>query len=421
VIITWMLSALLFTVLLAAAAWCAEVALRSAGRQARGAWLAALVAAAIWPVLAPLACRAWPGGDGLNTVAVRIPGIRVLQDGSMASVPWLPSLDQLAISVWIVVSLALLVRLGWALMTLSRVRAEAQNANVDGVSVLVSATMGPAVVGVVEPQILLPKSLLDLDEPLRHLVLRHEEEHRSARDQLIVVGSAMALALFPWNLALSWIVRRARLALEIDCDMRVLSRGASVNQYGKLLLFIAQRQATTALAPMLAASTSHLERRIIAMRKPQPARRTARVVVALAGMTVAVVAACTSDVADPVAKPSEQSTPVRIPTVAQEPYFEYQVEKIARQLPSDRHLLRYPDVLRVAKVQGEVLTQFVVDANGRVEPGSFKALRSDHALFTQAVSAAVSGMQFEPAEVGGKKVRQLVQQPFTFALSKDRP
>jgi beta-lactamase regulating signal transducer with metallopeptidase domain len=416
-IATWMLSVLLFTVLLAAAAWCAEVALRLSRRQARGAWLAAIVAAVTWPVLAPLARRVWPGNAVLNTVAVRIPGIRVLQDGVMASNSWLPSLDQLVVAVWFVVSLALLLRLWRALMTLSDVRAQAHATNVDGISVLVSPTIGPAVVGVVEPQILLPKSLLDLDEPLRRLVLRHEQEHRTARDQLIVVGSAVVLALFPWNLALSWIVRRARLALEIDCDMRVLSRGASANQYGKLLLFIAQRQSTMALAPMLAASTSHLERRIIAMHKPQPSRRTARVVVALLGMTVAVVAACNSDVADPVVKPTELSTPARLPAAAPEPYFEFQVEKVARQVGADSPL-KYPQVLRAANVSGVVLAQFVVDTNGRVELGTFKALKSDHALFTQAVSDALPDMRFDPAYVGLKKVRQLVQQPFTFALSK---
>jgi TonB family protein len=276
--------------------------------------------------------------------------------------------------------------------------------------------MGPAVVGVVAPQILLPKSLLELDEPLRRLVLRHEDEHRTARDQWIVVGSAVALALFPWNLALWWVVRRARLALEIDCDMRVLSWGSSVNQYGKLLLFIAQRQGMTALAPMLAASTSHLERRIIAMRKTQPARRRARIVVALAGMIIAVVAACTSDVGNGVT-PSETRAQTAKPVEANQPYLEYQVEKVARQIGAVSRI-QYPRSLRDANVSGEVLAQFVVDANGRVEPGSFKALKSDHALFTQAVGDAMPGLRFEPADVGGKKVRQVVQQPFTFALSR---
>jgi protein TonB len=45
-------------------------------------------------------------------------------------------------------------------------------------------------------------------------------------------------------------------------------------------------------------------------------------------------------------------------------------------------------------------------------------LKSSHELFTQAVKNALPNMRFYPAEVGGKKVKQLVQQPFTFSLSK---
>ena len=93
------------------------------------------------------------------------------------------------------------------------------------------------------------------------------------------------------------------------------------------------------------------------------------------------------------------------------------MEKVARQVGADSPL-KYPQVLRAANVSGVVLAQFVVDTNGRVELGTFKALKSDHALFTQAVSDALPDMRFDPAYVDLKKVRQLVQQPFTFALSK---
>ena len=107
----------------------------------------------------------------------------------------------------------------------------------------------------------------------------------------------------------------------------------------------------------------------------------------------------------------------RAPTVATAPYFEFQVEKQAQQTPGAGRI-RYPDSLRTANVEGEVLAQFVVDENGQTEPGSFKVLKSDHPLFSLAVQTALPGMHFSAAEIGGKKVRQLVQQPFTFTLSK---
>ena len=95
-------------------------------------------------------------------------------------------------------------------------------------------------------------------------------------------------------------------------------------------------------------------------------------------------------------------------------YFEFQVDKPVAQVPGTIGAT-YPDALRSAKVEGEVLAQFVVDTSGRYEDGTFKVLKSSHELFTQAMRDALPQMRFTPAEVGGVKVRQLVQQPFTFS------
>ncbi len=100
-----------------------------------------------------------------------------------------------------------------------------------------------------------------------------------------------------------------------------------------------------------------------------------------------------------------------------QPYFEFQVEKPVVPAPGSISP-RYPDMLRQAGVEGEVLAQFVVDTTGRAEPGSLKILKSSHDMFIQSVKNALPQMKFIPAEVGGKKVKQLVQQPFTFSISK---
>jgi periplasmic protein TonB len=103
--------------------------------------------------------------------------------------------------------------------------------------------------------------------------------------------------------------------------------------------------------------------------------------------------------------------------VNDQPYFEFQVEKQVQQIPGTGNL-RYPDMLRSANVEGEVLAQFVVDTTGRYESGTFKVLKSSHELFTAAVKSALPNMKFYPAEVGGRKVKQLVQMPFQFNLTK---
>jgi protein TonB len=79
---------------------------------------------------------------------------------------------------------------------------------------------------------------------------------------------------------------------------------------------------------------------------------------------------------------------------------------------------RYPDVLRSAGVEGKVIAQFVVDESGRAEEGTLRFIRGDNALFEDAVRTALRRMRFVPAEVGGRKVRQLVQMPFMFTLSR---
>jgi protein TonB len=79
---------------------------------------------------------------------------------------------------------------------------------------------------------------------------------------------------------------------------------------------------------------------------------------------------------------------------------------------------RYPELLRAAGVQGEVVVTFVVDTTGRVEPSSLVILNSTNDLFGAAVRTALPAMRFLPAKADGHKVKQQVQQPFVFTIAK---
>ena len=105
------------------------------------------------------------------------------------------------------------------------------------------------------------------------------------------------------------------------------------------------------------------------------------------------------------------------PLDSNQPFFEFQVEKPVVAAPGSPQP-RYPEILRTAGVEGEVLAQFVVDTTGRVEMNTFKILKSSHDMFIAAVRNAMPNMRFIPAEVGGRRVKQLVQQPYTFAIAK---
>lgn len=100
----------------------------------------------------------------------------------------------------------------------------------------------------------------------------------------------------------------------------------------------------------------------------------------------------------------------------QEAYLVTQVEKSAEASPTSEPP-RYPEALRAANIEGIVTATFVVDTAGYAELGSFKVAESTHPLFTEEVQRALAKMRFYPAEIGGRKVRMLVQQSFTFKLT----
>ena len=100
-----------------------------------------------------------------------------------------------------------------------------------------------------------------------------------------------------------------------------------------------------------------------------------------------------------------------------EPYNETMVEQQVMADPGNAPP-RYPQMLRSAGVEGLVHAQFVVDTTGRVERESIRFTRTGHQLFAQAVTDALLRSRYAPAEAGGRKVRQLVQQAFSFALQR---
>jgi alpha-tubulin suppressor-like RCC1 family protein len=109
-------------------------------------------------------------------------------------------------------------------------------------------------------------------------------------------------------------------------------------------------------------------------------------------------------------------TPRAADSAARNAYFEFQVERPVGMLPDSPPPV-YPTALRQAKVDGEVVAAFVVDTMGLAELATFKVLRSSHQEFTDAVLAVLPRMHYSPAMVGGRKVRQLVQQPFYFHVT----
>lgn len=80
--------------------------------------------------------------------------------------------------------------------------------------------------------------------------------------------------------------------------------------------------------------------------------------------------------------------------------------------------VEYPVGLRRLGVTGRVEVEFVVDAAGRVEPGSIRWVAGAGSGFERGVRAALLEARFAPARVRGVAVRQLVRQAFAFRLDR---
>ncbi|HET7190243.1 MAG TPA: hypothetical protein VFI52_18960, partial [Gemmatimonadaceae bacterium] len=84
---------------------------------------------------------------------------------------------------------------------------------------------------------------------------------------LLLAAACVAVALMPWHPAAWWVLTRLRLAIELDCDARVLRRGVQARSYGEMLIDLAgQCSGFRVGATALADKTSHLERRLLAMK-----------------------------------------------------------------------------------------------------------------------------------------------------------
>ena len=82
--------------------------------------------------------------------------------------------------------------------------------------------------------------------------------------------------------------------------------------------------------------------------------------------------------------------------------------------------IEYPPELYSTAVGGSVLAEFVVDTTGAVEQETVSIVASTHPLFSAAAIKALQKAHFSPAMKGGAKVRQVVQQPFSFVPGQRR-
>lgn len=448
--------ALLVGGLLTLAAWSLETVVRGRGWAARWAWTAALAGSALGSgalLLQRAGGQSAPPSvflDGFQPVGMASEGAALSLLGQ-ASDAWrgfldavattagavagwvgaIPGLDTALGIAWGALALGAALVVAGAAVRLHRGTRHLPTRIVEGRVVAVSEALGPAVVGFARPRIVLPRWLLSSPRDLLATVLLHEEEHVRARDTLLLALGLGLVVLMPWNPVLWYQLRRLRLAIEVDCDRRVVRRGVSPTRYAALLLEVGTR--STLLRPAVAALAeppSLLERRMKALCTPLPRIPAARSALSAAAALVLVVAAC--EVPTPAVdslrslnegapvEPREE-TPSPAPSASPAPeagdptFTPYTLAPQLRNVAEVTDALQreYPPLLRDAGIGGQVLVHFRIDQEGTVTDVRV-ARTSGHQALDAAALRVGAVFRFSPAMNGDEAVPVWIALPITF-------
>jgi TonB family protein len=434
----WMMYSLLVGVLLTLAGHGAEKVLRLNGRATRWVWLGTLLLSFGLPALLPWLMRALASdGAGLlvpstATVSLSIPPVVA---SASSPFPW----NLLLQVVWVSASTLLALYGAWSVWRLARARRSWRPASVLNHDVLISQDLGPAVIGVLDPAIVLPEWVSTLEPGDQALVLAHERAHIVARDPWLVRLSQVAPLLMPWNAAVWLQARRLRECVELDCDARLLAAGENADGYAELLLSVGERATRVLLAAAMAEPRSLLEKRIMRLFEAKPRRALLRVSAWLAVAVTALFAAF--------------NAPLPAKSAARSSDLEQQSVRPAKQLPAEGQQAQeqqtqgqqqqkqepeptftpfteppvvlneaevasaieayFPPLLRDAGITGAVRLWFHVSERGELL-GIRVAKGSGHQALDEAALKVGEIIRFAPAKNRGQAVTVWVDMPIVF-------
>jgi beta-lactamase regulating signal transducer with metallopeptidase domain len=300
----WMFSSLLVAVLLAIAAPLLErVVSMGRGTPVRWIWFAALIAAVF---VSAVRLRQTAPSQSLTAVASSVVGrmasagirtpfaagtgsangvaaLRWLQPPSFPRLPRLsPSIERGLRRVWLLGTIVLLGVLGWSASRVNRERRQWKPVAIQGEDVLLSDGFGPAIVGFAVSHIVVPPWFLALAPASQRAILVHEDEHRRAKDPLLLLGAMMLVVLMPWNIGLWLLWRGLHRAIELDCDERVLQRGISSGEYANVLLGAwaqAHGRQRWLPSPAFAERASGLGKRVEHLMRQEPRGRVVKTII----------------------------------------------------------------------------------------------------------------------------------------------
>ena len=322
--LSWMLYSIVVSLLMGLAALALERSAQIRQRPARWLWATCMVASLAIPFIPSKVSVQLPEtthAERATSSEILTPPQTTAIELSRFTLPIIGT-DQTPLSnrvstlldwTWRMASMALALVILASGVHLSWRRRRWELSHMTGMAVYISEDSGPAVVGFLRPHIVLPRWLTKSSTDEQELVIAHERSHLDAHDTQLLTIAVCLLACMPWNPMLWWQLRRLRLAIEIDCDARVLSLGYPVARYSEALIAVGERQSVSYAMTMASyGSKSFLEQRIHTMLRKKT--RHAWVSALALGCLGVGLAVCAAEVAPPrvdfVGKTSSQEIAV---------------------------------------------------------------------------------------------------------------
>jgi beta-lactamase regulating signal transducer with metallopeptidase domain len=286
-LVTVLVNALWQPAVIASIAWLALKVSRCSNATTRHVvWTLALVASVVVPLVSampvvlptqatnvPAPVRAVPAfpshSDAMKSVTP-ITHVQAAQPAIALSRPRFhvrPTVATVASILWLIVALAILVRLLVSFFYLERLKRDALPLAIDSrhaltrydraekghrdVRICVSSEINvPVAVGIFDAMILLPSDLVhELDASDLDRVLLHELAHVRRSDDWVNLFERIAQALFFFSPGIYWITRQMDLEREVACDDWVLERSTENVPYARCLARIVELTRWPYVAP----------------------------------------------------------------------------------------------------------------------------------------------------------------------------